>query len=153
MCERPVSNLKHLLIFISTICSITIEPENLKSIQAIDFKKWGLGTRRKVAFEPLLGHGKSEEIEPGCLDPCLTYHRHFHDRWICMGSFAGNAAAQLRSSPSWRPSHFRETRTKPRSSGSGRWIYCRSVRPILPPDNGFCYGVLTGRVYRVSHEA
>jgi hypothetical protein len=26
----------------------TIEPENLKTIQAIDFKKWGLGTRRKV---------------------------------------------------------------------------------------------------------
>lgn len=26
----------------------TIEPENLKTIQAVDFKKWGLGTGRKV---------------------------------------------------------------------------------------------------------
>jgi hypothetical protein len=35
----------------------TIEPENLKTIQAIDFKKWSLGDRRKVAFHPLLGEG------------------------------------------------------------------------------------------------
>lgn len=35
----------------------TIEPENLKTIQAVDFKKWGLGERRKVAFRPLLGSG------------------------------------------------------------------------------------------------
>ncbi|KAK5175298.1 uncharacterized protein LTR77_000436 [Saxophila tyrrhenica] len=35
----------------------TIEPENLKTIQAVDFKKWGLGERRKIAFRPLLGHG------------------------------------------------------------------------------------------------
>lgn len=35
----------------------TIEPENLKTIQATDFKKWGLGERRKVAFRPLLGSG------------------------------------------------------------------------------------------------
>jgi hypothetical protein len=30
------------------ILHITIEPENLKTIQAIDFKSWSLGTRRKV---------------------------------------------------------------------------------------------------------
>ncbi|KAF2215909.1 hypothetical protein CERZMDRAFT_109751 [Cercospora zeae-maydis SCOH1-5] len=35
----------------------TIEPENLKVIQAIDHKKWSLGTRRKVGFRPLLGDG------------------------------------------------------------------------------------------------
>jgi cytochrome P450 len=35
----------------------TIEPENLKTIQAIDFKKWSLGERRKTAFHPLLGEG------------------------------------------------------------------------------------------------
>lgn len=35
----------------------TLEPENLKTIQAIDSKKWGLGTRRKLAFRPLLGDG------------------------------------------------------------------------------------------------
>ena len=37
--------------------TMTIEPENLKMIQAVDFKKWSLGTRRKVAFKPLLGVG------------------------------------------------------------------------------------------------
>ncbi|GAB7366215.1 hypothetical protein MBLNU230_g7774t2 [Neophaeotheca triangularis] len=36
---------------------ITIEPENLKVIQAKDHKKWSLGTRRKIAFQPLLGKG------------------------------------------------------------------------------------------------
>ncbi|EMD00887.1 hypothetical protein BAUCODRAFT_187941 [Baudoinia panamericana UAMH 10762] len=35
----------------------TLEPENLKAIQAVDFKKWGLGDRRKNAFWPLLGVG------------------------------------------------------------------------------------------------
>ncbi|CAK1357084.1 Cytochrome P450 52A12 [Cercospora beticola] len=35
----------------------TIEPENLKVIQAIDHKKWSLGTRRKIGFRPLLGDG------------------------------------------------------------------------------------------------
>lgn len=35
----------------------TIEPENLKTIQATEFKKWGLGRRRKVGFRPLLGDG------------------------------------------------------------------------------------------------
>ena len=34
---------------------ITIEPENLKTIQDIEFKKWCLVTRRKVGFRPLLG--------------------------------------------------------------------------------------------------
>ena len=35
----------------------TIEPENLKTIQAIDFKKWGLPERRIQAFLPFLGAG------------------------------------------------------------------------------------------------
>lgn len=35
----------------------TIEPENLKTIQATEFKKWGLGERRKEAFLPFLGSG------------------------------------------------------------------------------------------------
>ena len=35
----------------------TLEPENVKTILALDFKKWGLGKRRKDAFVPLLGHG------------------------------------------------------------------------------------------------
>ena len=37
---------------------ITTEPENLKTMQAINFKQWGLGGRRKVAFRPFLGDGK-----------------------------------------------------------------------------------------------
>ena len=36
---------------------ITVEPENLKTIQAVNFKHWGLGSRRKVGFRPLLGDG------------------------------------------------------------------------------------------------
>ena len=35
----------------------TLEPENLKTIMALDFNKWSLGKRRKDAFVPLLGHG------------------------------------------------------------------------------------------------
>ena len=35
----------------------TIEPENLKTMQALSFKDWSLGERRKRAFIPLLGHG------------------------------------------------------------------------------------------------
>lgn len=37
---------------------MTLEPQNLKTIQALEHKKWGLGTRRKVSFKPLLGDGK-----------------------------------------------------------------------------------------------
>lgn len=37
--------------------TFTIEPENLKTIQALDFKKWSLGRRRKIAFTPFLGVG------------------------------------------------------------------------------------------------
>lgn len=36
---------------------VTTEPENLKAIQAVDFKKWGLGKRRMEGFRPLLGDG------------------------------------------------------------------------------------------------
>lgn len=36
---------------------LTIEPENLKVIQALNFKQWSLGARRKIAFNPLLGIG------------------------------------------------------------------------------------------------
>ena len=35
----------------------TIEPENLKAVQALDFKSWGLPGRRKTAFIELLGPG------------------------------------------------------------------------------------------------
>ena len=35
----------------------TIEPENLKAIQALDFKNWSLGQRRIRAFAPFLGPG------------------------------------------------------------------------------------------------
>ncbi|KAI6842745.1 putative P450 monooxygenase [Hortaea werneckii] len=36
---------------------LTVEPENLKVIQALEHKKWQLGTRRKFGFRPLLGDG------------------------------------------------------------------------------------------------
>jgi len=36
---------------------ITMEPENLKTIQALDFKKWSLSRQRKRSFRPFLGHG------------------------------------------------------------------------------------------------
>ena len=35
----------------------TIEPENLKTILALNFKDWSLGERRTSAFIPLLGYG------------------------------------------------------------------------------------------------
>ena len=37
---------------------MTLEPQNLKVIQALDHKKWGLGRRRKIAFKEFLGDGK-----------------------------------------------------------------------------------------------
>lgn len=37
--------------------TVTMDPENLKTMQAKEFKKWSLGTRRKIAFQPLLGKG------------------------------------------------------------------------------------------------
>ena len=36
---------------------ITLEPENLKTVQSLNFKHWGLGEIRKSAFIPLLGEG------------------------------------------------------------------------------------------------
>lgn len=36
---------------------MTTEPENLKTIQATEHKKWSLGRRRKVGFRPLFGIG------------------------------------------------------------------------------------------------
>lgn len=45
------------MVLLGTHVYFTMEPENLKTIQAVDFKKWGLGTRRKVGFRPLLGDG------------------------------------------------------------------------------------------------
>ena len=36
----------------------TAEPENLKTMMAVDFKKWGLGEQRKRVFRPLLGEGR-----------------------------------------------------------------------------------------------
>ena len=49
-------NNTHLKFFLTDMMQ-TIEPENLKTMMALDFKKWGLGDRRKDAFVPLLGHG------------------------------------------------------------------------------------------------
>jgi hypothetical protein len=49
----------------------TIEPENLKTIQAIDFKKWSLGDRRKIAFHPLLGEGIFTTGMPMSIDTVL----------------------------------------------------------------------------------
>ena len=45
------------IVMLGTQAIVTIEPENLKVIQAIDFKKWSLGQRRKTSFRPLLGIG------------------------------------------------------------------------------------------------
>ncbi|MCJ1398937.1 hypothetical protein MMC11_002138 [Xylographa trunciseda] len=36
---------------------LTIEPENLKAIQSLQFKEFGLGSRRIIAFTPFLGKG------------------------------------------------------------------------------------------------
>ena len=41
----------------------TIEPENLKTIQAVEFKKWGLGKRRMEGFRPLLGDGECSQFK------------------------------------------------------------------------------------------
>ena len=45
------------IVFLGMQAHITTEAENLKVIQAIDFKKWGLPQRRKYGFRPLLGEG------------------------------------------------------------------------------------------------
>ena len=50
------ANNTHVKILFTDLMQ-TLEPENLKTIMALDFKKWGLGNRRKGAFLPLLGHG------------------------------------------------------------------------------------------------
>ncbi|KAL2047698.1 hypothetical protein N7G274_000740 [Stereocaulon virgatum] len=42
---------------LSTDMIQTIEPENLKTMLALNFKDWSLGRRRIDAFLPLLGHG------------------------------------------------------------------------------------------------
>ena len=49
-------NNTHVKIIFTDLMQ-TLEPENLKTIMALDFKKWGLGNRRKGTFVPLLGHG------------------------------------------------------------------------------------------------
>lgn len=66
---------------------ITTEPENLKVIQAINFKNWGLGVRRKVAFRPFLGDGKtmSKRLVLRCY---LTSRRDLHHRWSTLAAFA-----------------------------------------------------------------
>ncbi|CAD6582851.1 MAG: hypothetical protein ASARMPRED_001083 [Alectoria sarmentosa] len=46
----------HVKFFFTDLIQ-TIEPENIKTILALDFNKWGVGNRRKDAFVPLLGHG------------------------------------------------------------------------------------------------
>jgi hypothetical protein len=50
----------------------TIEPENLKTIQATEHKKWSLGKRRKVAFRPLLGVGGCTPRQWNARMPMLT---------------------------------------------------------------------------------
>jgi cytochrome P450 len=45
------------VILVGRVVYFTQEPEILKHIQAIDFKKWSLGYRRKTSFTPLLGVG------------------------------------------------------------------------------------------------
>jgi len=45
------------MVGLGRLMTVTLEPENLKTIQAVEFKKWGLGTRRKIAFRKLLGDG------------------------------------------------------------------------------------------------
>lgn len=49
-------NTFHSKILFTDIWS-TIEPDNLKTIMALNFRDWELGERRKDAFLPLLGHG------------------------------------------------------------------------------------------------
>jgi len=49
-------NTFHGKILLTDLWS-TIEPENLKTIMALNFKHWELGERRKTAFTPLMGHG------------------------------------------------------------------------------------------------
>ena len=53
--DMGTTTFSHLVLGRKTI--ITIEPANLKVIQALEHKKWGLGARRKGAFRPLLGDG------------------------------------------------------------------------------------------------
>lgn len=58
------TTFSHLVLGRTTI--MTIEPANLKVIQALEHKKWGLGARRKIAFKPLLGDGE-DSFFPCCL--------------------------------------------------------------------------------------
>ena len=45
------------LILVGQVVYMTIEPENLKTVMALQFKNFGLGYRRKKSFLPLLGEG------------------------------------------------------------------------------------------------
>ena len=45
------------LLLMNRWITITLEPENLKTIQAIDNKKWYLSSERKISFAPFLGTG------------------------------------------------------------------------------------------------
>lgn len=56
----------------------TREPENLKTIQAIDHKKWGLGSRRKNGFLPLLGTGASDIFQGRRLQFTDMSRRYLH---------------------------------------------------------------------------
>jgi len=46
----------HTKVFFTDMIQ-TIEPENIKTIMAVNFEHWSLGDRRKDAFTPLLGDG------------------------------------------------------------------------------------------------
>lgn len=74
---------------------ITTEPENLKTIQAINFKQWGLGIRRKVAFHPLLGSGKT-------ISPRIPYTSN-----ILAGIFTTDGAPWAHSREMLRPNFVR----------------------------------------------
>lgn len=68
---------------------VTIEPENLKTIQAVEFKKWGLGKRRKIGFRPLLGDGMVSRIRIKCCKQHLTsVFRNLHNRRRSLAALA-----------------------------------------------------------------
>jgi hypothetical protein len=54
-----VGRMTYEVLILGRSMIMTLEPENLKVIQALDHKKWHLGERRKTSFKPLLGDGKA----------------------------------------------------------------------------------------------
>lgn len=64
----------------------TLEPDNLKTIQATDAKKWSLGRRRIQSFTPFLGKGEIKLFNVTILmisstaDARYEICRHLHNR-------------------------------------------------------------------------